>query len=955
MKYSMVTLSLILSVLVFLNPVKADERGTDSVASVFSLAGEWHFQLDSQNIGIEEGWYTVKLTDKIILPGTTDLQQKGKLNTKSEIGRLTRLYPYYGPAWYQKEIEIPEAWEDKDLIFFIELTKASSVWVDSHFIGKQISLTAPHIYNLTPYLTPGKHLLSVRIDNDDNPPVGYPHQISDQTQTNWNGLLGRIELQVKDPVWITGVQVYPDIHKKKVDIEVSFNKNCSGKLILSADAWNTKVQHKVNSKEVQFATSGEPIYSTSLQIGDSMQLWDEFSPALYNLKIDFETELDGLKMRDHKEVNFGMREFSASGTQFQINGKTVFLRGKHDACVFPVTGHVPMDVDEWVRLLRIAKSYGINHYRYHTCTPPEAAFLAADIVGVYMEPQLPRWGQVGDSEQKMNLDDVELKKDTSSAAELVEYMLFEGYKILETFGNHASFCMFTLGNELHGSRDLLSEMVRRFRAKDNRHLYASGSNNFHWGPELSPGDDFWATTFTGGHYTPGNYHPDTKGLDVRSSYPVHTVGQINNIYPNTTYDYSNGIKNVPVPVISHENGQFQVYPDYHEIEKYTGVFRAKNYEIFRERLKDAGMLDQADDFFRASGALSVICYREDIETAIRTEGFGGFQLLDLQDFPGQGTALVGILDVFMDSKGLITPGKWSEFCSEVVPLIRMEKYTWTNDEIFTAKVQLANYGPEEIHSELHWNLFNSSGKTLAAGKMDVNVPQGKLGNLENLSIDLSTVENPQKLSLQLTVTNTSAKNDYAIWVYPSSVNTKAPKGIMISGMLDEKTLKTLEKGGKVLLLPDSSHLKSSIAGAFQSDFWCYPMFKKYSPPGTLGILCNPAHPLFKDFPTEYHSNWQWWALLKNGNAMILDDTPQEFRPVVQVIDNFERNHKLGIIFECNVGKGKLLVCSCNLPEQQNLPEARQLLHSILQYMNSEAFSPAQSLKITELNAIFHGR
>jgi len=170
-------------------------------------------------------------------------------------------------------------------------------------------------------------------------------------------------------------------------------------------------------------------------------------------------------------------------------------------------------------------------------------------------------------------------------------------------------------------------------------------------------------------------------------------------------------------VIGHETGQFQVYPNFREIEKYTGVLKARNFEIYQRRLKDAGMLDQADDFVRASGALSVLCYREDMETALRTPGFGGFQLLDLQDFPGQGTALVGILDAFMESKGLITPEKWRNFCNDVVPLARLEKYTWTNAEEFSARLQVANYSNRNYtDTPLHWQLVDQSGHIINQGK-----------------------------------------------------------------------------------------------------------------------------------------------------------------------------------------------------------------------------------------------
>lgn len=921
------------------------EDGKATIPTQVSLKGQWHFQLDTMNAGIKDEWFKQNLTDAINLPGTTDEQKKGRLNLKKEIGRLTRVYPFYGPAWYQKELEIPQEWIGKHIVFSMERTKTSSVWIDDQFVGKQNSLTTAHQYDLSQLLTPGKHRLTVCINNADNPPVGDPHQISDQTQTNWNGILGEIKLEVNDLLWIKDVQVYPNVSLKKIDIKILFNTSCKGTLSFSANAWNTKIAHSVKSEKRTFTTSADGYYETSLAMGDSVQLWDEFSPALYKLKIDFAGKFRGKSVRDHREVNFGMRSFMAKGTQFQVNGKTIFLRGKHDACVFPITGYAPMDVDEWVRVFKIAKSYGINHYRYHTWCPPKAAFEAADIVGVYMQPELPLWGQLGKTTKKAD-GDVELRIDNSPEAQRYKYLLNEGQLIMKAFGNYASFCMFGLGNELNGDRALMGTMIDTLRKVDPRHLYVQGSNNFLNEPRLSPGDDYWTTTFTGGHYSVGHYFPDTKGLDVRGSYPVHTVGHINNNAPGTDYDYTNSIKGIPVPVIGHEIGQFQVYPNFKEIEKYTGVVQARNFEIYRERLKAAGMLEQADDFFRASGALTVLCYREDIETALRTPGFGGFQLLDLQDFPGQGTALVGILDAFMDSKGLITPENWRQFCSPVVPLARMKKYTWTNDESFLANIEIANYGATNMKdTQLNWSLVDALGKQLNTGKMSVDIPQGKLSLVGSISIDLLKIATPQKLELQLSLNDTDTKNTYPIWVYPTKVDNTYPTDIIVAGKLSEDLIQKLNNGEKVLLLPDSASLKKQIPGAFQSDFWCYPMFKKYSPPGTLGILCNPNYPVFKYFPTEFHSNWQWWSLLRNGQAMILDKAPQGFKPLVQVIDNFERNHKLGTIIECQVGKGKLLICTCNLLKQQDKPEARQLLHSILKYMESVDFRPVQALDV----------
>ncbi|HSH19339.1 MAG TPA: hypothetical protein VLA03_02730, partial [Draconibacterium sp.] len=426
------------------------------------------------------------------------------------------------------------------------------------------------------------------------------------------------------------------------------------------------------------------------------------------------------------------------------------------------------------------------------------------------------------------------------------------------------------------------------------------------------------------------------------------------------YTYTKAIQNFNVPVISHEIGQFQVSPDFNDIPKFTGVTRARNYEIFRERFEKANLLDQADDFVKASGKLAVICYREDIEAALRTPDFGGFQLLDLQDFPGQGTALVGILNDFMESKGLVTPEKWSQFCSEVVPLLKMERNTWTNDEKYKGNIEIAHYGKDDFkNAEVSWKLKNNKGEILNEGKFyDVNITKGGLAEIGEISFSLNKSITAEKLKIEITIEDTKYKNDYDIWVYPKSVDTSIPDGVMVSEKLDAKTVKHLENGGKAIIIPDHDKLTHCINGAFQTDFWCYPMFVRAAKnngiepaPGTLGFICDPESPLLNHFPTEFHSNWQWWHLVKNCKPIILDETPADYKPLIQTIDNFDRVHKLGMIFETKYGKGSALICAIDLLNLQDKPEARQLYYSILNYVNSDDFDPDTELDSDVLNKI----
>jgi len=791
--------------------------------------------------------------------------------------------------------------------------------------------------------------LTIMVNNDDSSvPAGVTgsHAWTEHTQSNWNGIIGKFCLEAFDPVHIETVQVYPDIVLKKVTVRVKI-ANPAGitenmKLTLKADAWNTDLKNSVPSRTFPVKLKkGDNTIELTYSMGDKTLLWSEFNPALYKLVLT----LKGRKTHDNSTLDFGMRKFSTEGTQFTINGTKTFLRGKHDACVFPLTGHPPMDVEGWQRVFRIAKSYNINFYRFHSWTPPLAAFEAADIEGIYLQPELPFWGG--------------FSKNRNSG--LNAFLIKEGDHILDTYGNYASFVMFALGNELSGDFDVMKEILSHFKSLDSRHLMAYGSNNYLGFRGQASGEDYYAACRIGAD------KDTTYKTHIRGSFSfadANDGGYINGRYPSTNLDYSGAISKCSVPAIGTEVGQYQIYPNYEEIKKYTGVMKPWNLEVFRERLKENDLSDQANDFFRASGALSAICYKADIEMAIRTPGFGGFHLLDLQDFPGQGTALVGLLDAFMDSKGIITPDEFSHFCNNVVPLVIMGKYCWSNNEQFSGKIQVANYSGNSLKSQpVKWELKNGKGEIVFQNETIADILQGGITTIGSLNIDLLKFSKAEKLTLSIKLEGTKYENSYPLWVYPASMEIKTPDNILFSKKLDKITLSKLADGGMVLLIPDFNDIKDlSVGGLFTPDYWNWRMFKGISDsnnkpvsPGTMSILTNPKLPLFSDFPTEFHTNWQWWPIVKNSRPFILDNTPKNYRPLVQVVDNIERNHKLGLIFEFAIGKGKLLVCMSDLKAIQNKPEGRQLYSSILKYMSSDKFNPSQPLNPEELVSLFKTR
>ncbi|MDZ7723928.1 MAG: beta-galactosidase [candidate division KSB1 bacterium] len=885
------------------------------------LAGEWQFRMDTSNVGIQQQWYLQELTDTIELPGTMDRNQKGFANTDTTTAHLNRLYTYKGPAWYRKTVNIPEEFADKHIQLILERTKAAKIWIDDQYIGESHLLQSPQRYDVSAHLSPGEHSISIRVNNDLKlTPYGNVHIYTDDTQTNWNGIIGDIKLEASPLTRISNLQIFPDIDNRNIKVRLGIVNDLNlDSLDIFLQVVRLRDGKSKKLKSARYHIACDSVIECDYNLGKQLQLWDDYQQPRYTLTAVLNQGLDAVS------APFGMRSFKAGDNQFRINGRSTFLRGKHDACVFPLTGHPPMDVDGWKRVYDIAKSYGINHYRFHSYCPPEAAFTAADELGIFLQPELPFWGGL---------------ESDSVAAKLQA----EGLAMLKEYANHPSFVMLGPGNEIWSGHNRVEDMINTLKTYDSRPLYSMGANNNigYVGPR--DGSEFFIAA-----RTPSD--GDTLLTHTRLAHGFVDSPQggiLNSQEPSTTVNYDYPVEQIDVPLISHEIGQYQIYPDYDEIDKYTGVVRAWNLMVFRNRLKQAGMLDQNFDFHLASGAWSARCYKAEMEAALRTSKFAGFQLLDLQDFPGQGTALVGILDAFMDSKDVVERKTWLQSCNDVTLLLEFPRYCWQSDESFQATLKIANYSNRALVDDITWSIGDQHGNIIHAGTFEnLNIPHGGLHIAGRLETRLDQVEQADKLSIRMACVKNRYSNIYPIWVYPVTDKQIPHQDITVAEQLNESVLNKLEQGDKVLLFPEhKSVADKSVGGLFHPDFWNYGMFKSISEsvnkpvsPGTLSLLMDPDHPLFSSFPTEFHTNWQWWSIIRAGRPLILDDTPHDYRPLVQMIDNLQRNHKLGFIFEFAVGKGKLLVCMSRLNEISHKPEADQLYKSIVRYMQSEAFAP----------------
>ncbi len=867
---------------------------------------------------------------------------------------LTPEKHYVGVAWYQKKVVVPKSWKRRRVVLFLERPHIeTTVYVNGVEVGHRKSLSVPHEYDLTPQIVyGGENTIAIKVYNGiENVCVGQDsHSVTDQTQGNWNGIIGRMELQSRPMDFIENIRVYADVthHKARVRLHFStpLSSHSSRPLFLKAELKNSRRHHVVELKrrDKRGEIDEGKYLEVELDMTDSCELWSEFNPAYY--------ELTAVYAGDTVRTTFGMRDIKIEGRQFYLNGGPIWMRGTVENCCFPETGYPPTDVDSWLRVFRKCKEYGLNHVRFHSYCPPEAAFEAADQVGIYLQPEGPSWPNHG----------VRLRRGMS----IDQYLMDECKAMLDRYGNHPSFTMMAAGNEPAGDwvpycRDWVVAM----------HDY--DSTKVYCGASVGGG---WAWDFGSEYHVKGG----ARGLEWDRK------------APSSDDDYSEGIafpRNYKdkepnqTPIIAHEQGQWCAFPDFKEIQQYDNcAYKAKNFEIFRDLLHDNGMASQAEKFLHASGKLQTLAYKYEMERNLRTPDYAGFQLLSLNDYSGQGTALVGPLNVFWREKGYVDAREWFEFCSPVVPLARFPKFVYTSNETLRVPVEVYNASSGALRdTRVTYELSDSRNLSPVVRQLltQKDIPVGKNNEVGEVVFALDKFDAPCKVTMTVSLLDAdgkTAQNHWDFWVYPGleergegegnggwsfardGEERKMPsfvsgENLLITDTLDEKALAVLEKGGDVLLCAAGKvHYGNDVRHTFLPVFWNTSWFKM-RPPHTTGAYIQSHHPVFREFPTDDWQDLQWWELVNRAQVMNLSEFPADYQPIVQPIDTWHVSRKLGMLIEARVLKGRLLMTTLDITSAlTRRPVARQLRQSILAYMHSSDFQPQITLHPETITHLF---
>lgn len=955
------------------------------------LNGKWH-------VVLEDG-----TTGQMDLPGTLDENGIGHRdvganqwhpdavlgNAAGEIDkdapiatRFTRRHTYEGEARISRKITVPDYGTDR-LFVLAERARALRLLVDGEAcsVFRQGTLSTPYILELTG-AAPGEHEFTFLSDNSypgmPKAAIYYSSAATDETQTNWNGILGECSMYTRPQNFIDSLRVYPRAVKKEeknkaggyvLDVCVELAPGAKkvykdAKIILQSEALAAGELEDTQTLTEIISYSGEglaeagtdkeenpktmEIWFRDLPLRENVKLWDEDEGNLYEMAVTLD---NGMSAEDKGgstaecRTRFGIRSFGDNGSgRLALNGRAIFLRGEANCAEYPETGHPPMTIPEWKEMLLKYRSYGINFVRFHSHCEPEAAFAAADELGMLLQPELSHWDP----------------KDAFGTEESYRYYRAELVDLLKTYANHPSFVMLTLGNELQAQdegRERMRELVRTAKRMDPTRLYANGSNAFYGEEGCDPESDFYTSQ-------------SCKDVVIRGTFSGMR-GYLNENYPSADRTYDEAMaeirKEYQKPVFSFEVGQFEVLPDFEELESFHGISDPVNLKLIKKRVEERGLLPTWEKYVEATGELSRLAYREEIEAAMRTRELSGISLLGLQDFPGQGTALVGMMNSHLEPKpyDFARPERFREFFQECRILVKLPHYTYEAGERLIAEVEAANFGKRNIEGVFCWTLagkksvsengncepaeIKSKNTVIATGEdTEITICRpGSYTEVGSLDIPLDFVEKNTALTLKVRIGDSISA--YPIWVYRKTTPV-CPENVYETRAFDVKTREILQNGGRVYLSPDADKesLPNSIKTQFTTDFWSVGTFADQE--GGMGQLIDTEHPIFKEFPTDFHTDWQWW-IMATKRAVIL---PHPMKTIITEMDSYAFLRPMAQMIEFRCLKGKVLLSTMELHKSQQYPEVRALQASIYTYLSGENFEPAEEITEEELSMLVRG-
>ena len=848
------------------------------------------------------GEWTVRgkdLNGRLRLPGTLADAKLGRHMTEEDWrttddvpqqGALMREYQYLGTATYERKITLSAADCAHPAEVFLERVMwKDEVFFDGRSLGTRDSLATPHVRPIPAELmTPGEHTIAIAVDNTNQYRfTRWAHSYGPAMQSVWHGVLGRMEIREANP--LRGVRIFAAAGERQFKVEVPED-------FVPSDATLSVEGLKIVGCDRGQSPWRKDRALVTVRLAETPESWSEFHPHLYYLSLtDPKT---GFNVR-HR---FGFRTVAREGRTLLVNGVKTFLRGNVANCNFALTGSPAMTKEGWLAILRpLRDEDGVNAIRFHTWTPPEAAFEAADELGLYLMPEADVWvdGNLAPFPEAVRPHHVGYGHPIDG------FVRYELNEITEAYGNSPSFLSLAIGNELGKTNwDEAAKMVAAKKADDPRRLYFVCTAR-----EITAADDITVT------------------------HKVPKLGMCREVFkPTSDWDYEYVYGKTELPTVAHEIGQWPVYPMWDFLGKFTGVLRPWNIAQHLKTAEKRNAVRFNRLYHEASAKTSRLIYKDEVESFLRTPSCAGVELLNVQDFTGQGEALVGWRDPFYDLKpGYAKLPAFNTIWNVTNYLARLAKYDWVEGETFAVQLEIRNLGERPIPAGTSFR-YSVDGRETAVA-LAVAVAPGELGVVAEVKVALDDVFGLGRHELRF------GTNRWNFWVFPRETPASPPLGVTVTADPELARVKLAE--GRTVVFTGQG--RRGNRDTFRSVYWTGSKTWDWVPPlaCTLGTHVFKDHPALAGFPTEDWADWQWYHLVQGARLYEIEGVPDDFRPITLSVNDFHFSYFSSSLFEVKVGAGRLLVCG--YPIEASAPAAKRLRASLFEYLESGRPAPMPTM------------
>ncbi len=836
-----------------------------------------------------------------------------------------------GTGWYKIKLFIPEKWRQKRVMFFAEdIHLEGWLWCNGIPLAYHRTHSTPFEVDLTDHCKYNKeNELIVAISNIRDDIWGCDIRgFSGKS----GGVFGKIYIKVLDEPAIRSLYVYPDEKLENLFWQISFYENTQTKITFEVlDEGNQillKGNENAKGKIAQWQTAAS-----------KLKVWSDKEPHLYTIKIKAQK---GNSVSTFTQ-RFGLRRLIRRGMGLYLNGNPIYLRGATEHSYFPLTCTPPRDKNFYRANIKKLKAIGFNWLRFHTWVPPKEYLEAADELGMLLQIEPPR----GFNEEDWK-------------------------NILEYARVHPSFVIICCGNE---------EMLSLQKIEELKNFAATSRK---LAPDIlfNPQEAMRGVEYLMEQGDPDNklepYPHNHKRLDLLKKFS-DVFGSFNwgmLSYTTLQGDWQELDKRlIPYerPCLSHEIGIHGTCLDLDLEHRYVGTRIGTDlYAAMRRNLERQGLLHNARLYYRNSSLWMGAHVKYTIELARLCRNLAGYDFLGATDHQWHRTGYpCGIMNEFYEMKPGINENDVIKYNGESVLLLEhKKKFVYACNEFFSADLHISFFGEKAISNpKIIWQLINENKCILAEGETKVNicVKSGSVLKLTRINFKIPQLPLPEKCTLKVTLHSKdySFDNEWKIWIFPKNptipgtifldktlpdaihqllhslkgnkyTQNKHREKIIITSTLNKNILKSLSSGTNVLLL-GTAHFPArkvtfQIGRAGRGD------------ENIATVIYD--HPIFKNFPNEGWCDWQFYRMIEEGGATIIfNKLNLPFAPIVEFV-SFKKILKQSAIFELCIGKGRLLVCSLAIKE--NDPAATFLLNEMLNYLSGKEYANAPQVTIENL-------